>query len=144
MPWTTLKHLDFWVIYFCSSYALLSNFFLTVFSWLLILRSIELSNSLNMLLNEDLILRSIVRWRINFKTSIQTVAVNLWKHDGWVSFSKNSVSCTASEVDAESEGPGKKPRQGITSDIIKELTDCNARLSGQRKKRQVRCWQLSI
>ncbi|KAG0607375.1 hypothetical protein M758_8G023200 [Ceratodon purpureus] len=43
----------------------------------------------------------------------------------------------ASEADAESEGPGKKPRQGITSDIIKELTECNARLSGQRKKRQI-------
>ncbi len=54
-------------------------------------------------------------------------------------FSKNCTSCTASEADAESEAPGKKPRQGITSDIIKELTDCNARLSGQLKKRQVRC-----
>ncbi|XP_024376807.1 pre-mRNA-processing factor 19 [Physcomitrium patens] len=43
----------------------------------------------------------------------------------------------APEADTESEGPGKKPRQGITSDIIKELTDCNARLSGQRKKRQI-------
>jgi pre-mRNA-processing factor 19 len=43
----------------------------------------------------------------------------------------------APEADAEAEGPGKKLRQGITSDIIKELTDCNARLSGQRKKRQI-------
>ncbi|XP_024378031.1 pre-mRNA-processing factor 19 [Physcomitrium patens] len=43
----------------------------------------------------------------------------------------------APEADTQSEGPGKKPRQGISSDIIKELTDCNARLSGQRKKRQV-------
>ncbi|KAG0574354.1 hypothetical protein KC19_VG256400 [Ceratodon purpureus] len=43
----------------------------------------------------------------------------------------------APEADTESEGPGKKPRQGITSDIIKELTECNARLSGQRKKLQI-------
>lgn len=53
--------------------------------------------------------------------------------------SKNCTPRTAPEADTESEGPGKKPKQGITSDIIKELTDCNARLSGQRKKRQVCC-----
>lgn len=34
-----------------------------------------------------------------------------------------------SELDTMSEGSGKKPRQGITSDIITELTECNARLS---------------
>jgi len=43
----------------------------------------------------------------------------------------------APENESESEVPGKKPRQGITSEIIKELTDCNIRLSGQRKKRQI-------
>lgn len=59
---------------------------------------------------------------------------------GMMSYSscfKKSTSPAAPEADAEAEGPGKKLRQGITSDIIKELTDCNARLSGQRKKRQV-------
>ncbi|KAM7466398.1 hypothetical protein LguiB_013960 [Lonicera macranthoides] len=35
-------------------------------------------------------------------------------------------------------GPeGKKIRPGISSDIIAELTDCNAKLSQQRKKRQI-------
>lgn len=35
-------------------------------------------------------------------------------------------------------GPdGKRIRPGITSTIITELTECNAMLSGQRKKRQV-------
>lgn len=49
----------------------------------------------------------------------------------------SELACTAPENESESEVPGKKPRQGITSEIIKELTDCNIRLSGQRKKRQV-------
>lgn len=35
-------------------------------------------------------------------------------------------------------GPdGKKLRPGISSKIIEELTDCNAALSQQRKRRQV-------
>ncbi|KAG6556848.1 hypothetical protein Mapa_001795 [Marchantia paleacea] len=42
----------------------------------------------------------------------------------------------APEAEAEPAAPGKKARQGITPEIIKELADCNARLSGQRKKRQ--------
>eukprot|EP00252_Welwitschia_mirabilis_P014162 TRINITY_DN31204_c0_g1_i1.p1 TRINITY_DN31204_c0_g1~~TRINITY_DN31204_c0_g1_i1.p1 ORF type:complete len:523 (-),score=113.97 TRINITY_DN31204_c0_g1_i1:369-1937(-) len=33
--------------------------------------------------------------------------------------------------------PSKKIRQGITAEIIKELTDCNTLLSSQRKKRQI-------
>ncbi|GFZ10713.1 MOS4-associated complex 3B [Actinidia rufa] len=38
----------------------------------------------------------------------------------------------------EDMGPaGKKPRSGISSSIITELTDCNAALSQQRKKRQI-------
>lgn len=32
---------------------------------------------------------------------------------------------------------GKKPRPGISERLIEELTDCNASLSQQRKKRQV-------
>lgn len=55
-------------------------------------------------------------------------------------FSKKRIDCAVSELDTMSEGSGKKPRQGITSDIITELTECNARLSGQRKKRQI-CFQ---
>ncbi|KAJ7548824.1 hypothetical protein O6H91_07G028700 [Diphasiastrum complanatum] len=42
----------------------------------------------------------------------------------------------APETEPEAVAPGKKSRQGITSEIVKELTECNARLSGQRKKRQ--------
>lgn len=40
---------------------------------------------------------------------------------------------------AEEElGPdGKKVHTGISADIIVDLTDCNAKLSQQRKKRQV-------
>lgn len=35
-------------------------------------------------------------------------------------------------------GPGgKKIRPGISGDVIKELQDCNAALSLQRKRRQV-------
>lgn len=64
------------------------------------------------------------------------------KHSGLDRLLRPEFPVTASEADAESEAPGKKPRQGITSDIIKELTDCNARLSGQRKKRQVCCQHL--
>ncbi|GFY82802.1 MOS4-associated complex 3B [Actinidia rufa] len=38
----------------------------------------------------------------------------------------------------EDMGPaGKKTRSGISSSIIAELTDCNATLSQQRKKRQI-------
>lgn len=38
----------------------------------------------------------------------------------------------------EDLGPGgKRIRPGISANIIAELTDCNAMLSGQRKKRQV-------
>lgn len=43
-------------------------------------------------------------------------------------------------IAAEDEelGPnGKKLRPGISASIITELTDCNAALSQQRKKRQV-------
>ncbi|KAL3686766.1 hypothetical protein R1sor_013075 [Riccia sorocarpa] len=43
----------------------------------------------------------------------------------------------APEAEPEPVAPGKKAKQGITQEIIKELTDCNARLSGQRKKRQI-------
>ena len=43
---------------------------------------------------------------------------------------------TAAEDD-ELGPDGKKIRQGISSAIITELTDCNAALSQQRKKRQV-------
>eukprot|EP00249_Psilotum_nudum_P019826 c27436_g1_i2 orf=1243-2601(-) len=43
----------------------------------------------------------------------------------------------AQKDDMEAVVPGKKARQGITPEIIKELTDCNARLSTQRKKRQI-------
>lgn len=60
-----------------------------------------------------------------------------WNQWGEVWRPNNELACTAPENETESEVPGKKPRQGITSEIIKELTDCNIRLSGQRKKRQV-------
>ncbi|KAK1260514.1 U-box domain-containing protein 72 [Acorus gramineus] len=41
-------------------------------------------------------------------------------------------------LEDEELGPGgKRIRPGITSEIIAELTDCNATLSGQRKKRQI-------
>ncbi|KAH9309655.1 hypothetical protein KI387_037566, partial [Taxus chinensis] len=42
----------------------------------------------------------------------------------------------AAEGDDNMAPPTKKPKQGITPEIIKELTDCNAMLSSQRKKRQ--------
>eukprot|EP00250_Pteridium_aquilinum_P010342 c19315_g1_i1 orf=130-1698(+) len=42
----------------------------------------------------------------------------------------------APESDQESAA-GKRARQGITPEMIKELTDCNTKLSAQRKKRQV-------
>ena len=46
--------------------------------------------------------------------------------------------CYISAAEDDEMGPdGKKIRPGISSDIIAELTDCNARLSQQRKKRQV-------
>jgi pre-mRNA-processing factor 19 len=43
----------------------------------------------------------------------------------------------APEAENESEAPGKKARQGITSDVTEELNECNTRLSSQRKKRQI-------
>uniref|UniRef100_A0A0C9S5X1 Pre-mRNA-processing factor 19 n=1 Tax=Wollemia nobilis TaxID=56998 RepID=A0A0C9S5X1_9CONI len=43
----------------------------------------------------------------------------------------------AAEADENLAPPAKKQKQGITPEIIKELTDCNAMLSSQRKKRQV-------
>lgn len=43
----------------------------------------------------------------------------------------------AAAEDDELGPDGKKVRTGITSSIITELTDCNAALSQQRKKRQV-------
>eukprot|EP00250_Pteridium_aquilinum_P003691 c13999_g1_i1 orf=130-1695(+) len=43
----------------------------------------------------------------------------------------------AAPVDEQEPVSTKRARQGITSGIIKELTDCNTRLSAQRKKRQV-------
>lgn len=44
---------------------------------------------------------------------------------------------TAATEDDEFGPDGKKFRPGISSSIITELTDCNAALSQQRKKRQV-------
>jgi len=41
------------------------------------------------------------------------------------------------ERDDELPPPSKRIRQGITPEIIKELTDCNAMLSSQRKRRQI-------
>lgn len=43
----------------------------------------------------------------------------------------------APEDEREPTAFAKKVRQGITPEIIKELTDCNTNLSSQRKKRQI-------
>lgn len=51
-------------------------------------------------------------------------------------FTEKWILAAAPESDQESAA-GKRARQGITPDMIKELTDCNTRLSAQRKKRQV-------
>jgi len=41
-------------------------------------------------------------------------------------------------IDDGEQGPNaKKMRLGISAEVITELTDCNAALSQQRKKRQV-------
>ena len=41
-------------------------------------------------------------------------------------------------ADGGEQGPdAKKMRLGISTEVITELTDCNAALSQQRKKRQV-------
>lgn len=48
----------------------------------------------------------------------------------------NFYSCKAAEDD-ELGPDGKRLRPGISSKIIEELTDCNAALSQQRKRRQV-------
>ena len=41
-------------------------------------------------------------------------------------------------ADGDDQGPdAKKMRLGISGEVITELTDCNAALSQQRKKRQV-------
>ena len=45
--------------------------------------------------------------------------------------------CVIAAEDEELAPGGKKIRPGITSTVISELTDCNAALSQQRKKRQV-------
>ncbi|XP_011013445.1 PREDICTED: pre-mRNA-processing factor 19-like [Populus euphratica] len=46
-------------------------------------------------------------------------------------------SLDASAKDDDLGQPGKRVRPGISASIITELTDCNAALSQQRKKRQV-------
>lgn len=43
----------------------------------------------------------------------------------------------AGRADEDTAPVGKKLRTGISASIIAELTDCNAALSQQRKKRQV-------
>ena len=44
---------------------------------------------------------------------------------------------TVAAEDEYSGPPGKRMCPGISEDIINELTNCNAALSTQRKKRQV-------
>lgn len=49
------------------------------------------------------------------------------------------VSFVLAAIEDGEMGPdGKRIRPGISSSIISELTDCNAVLSQQRKKRQVK------
>lgn len=49
------------------------------------------------------------------------------------------VSIVPAAVEDGEMGPdGKRMRPGISSSIISELADCNAVLSQQRKKRQVK------
>lgn len=50
---------------------------------------------------------------------------------------KRGLTKEEEEAEAEAERAAKRARQGITDDIIAELTECNAKLSGQRKKRQI-------
>lgn len=46
--------------------------------------------------------------------------------------------CCNIAIDDGEQGPdAKKMRLGISAEVITELTDCNAALSQQRKKRQV-------
>lgn len=46
--------------------------------------------------------------------------------------------CSFAAAEEDEMGPdGRRIRPGISSSIISELTDCNAALSQQRKKRQV-------
>lgn len=59
----------------------------------------------------------------------------LFKYTYNISF-LNFYSCKAAEDD-ELGPDGKRLRPGISSEIIEELTDCNAALSQQRKRRQV-------
>jgi hypothetical protein len=47
------------------------------------------------------------------------------------------VGITIAAEDDDLGQPGKRVRPGISASIITELTDCNATLSQQRKKRQV-------
>ncbi|CAM6101885.1 unnamed protein product [Calypogeia fissa] len=49
----------------------------------------------------------------------------------------SSSASICPEAEVEPVALGKKARQAITTEIIAELTDCNTRLYGQRKKRQV-------
>lgn len=49
----------------------------------------------------------------------------------------NSVNVIIAAEDEEFGPGGKRIRPGISASIIGELTDCNAALSQQRKKRQV-------
>lgn len=49
----------------------------------------------------------------------------------------NSVNVIVAAEDEEFGPGGKRIRPGISASIIGELTDCNAALSQQRKKRQV-------
>lgn len=45
--------------------------------------------------------------------------------------------CNIAIGDGEQGPDAKKMRLGISDEVITELTDCNAALSQQRKKRQV-------
>lgn len=55
-----------------------------------------------------------------------------------VTANDSAVVSNGKRVAKDEFGPdGKRIRSGITSAIITELTECNAMLSGQRKKRQV-------
>lgn len=49
----------------------------------------------------------------------------------------SSVNANIAAEDEELGPGGKRIRPGISASIIAELTDCNASLSQQRKKRQV-------
>lgn len=47
------------------------------------------------------------------------------------------IGVTLAAEDDDLGPPGKRIHPGISASIITELTDCNAALSQQRKKRQV-------